>query len=169
MIRRIGITIVATLLAVFGIGHVRALVTHGQFGCAAASAQQDRDDGGTGASESDEASTEPEKAKTPPDIAGDWTGDVDDVVNGIRTFEVVIDQDGKKLSGTWSGAAVSGTFTGSINVAGAVKATLKIVAGCNIALVGLLVEPTELTGTYKWNCSKDKTFRHDHGTFDISD
>ena len=61
MIRRIGITIVTALLAVFGIGHVRAFVTHGQFGCAVASAQQGWYDGDSGASESDNG---------PSDVAG---------------------------------------------------------------------------------------------------
>jgi len=168
MIRRIGITIVATLLAVFGIGHVRALVTHGQFGCAAASAQQDWDDGGSGAAESDEDSIEPETKTPPPDVAGDWSGEADDVKNGISTIDVDIDQTGKKLSGTWSADFGGGTFKGSINGKDQLKANFKVEAGCHITVVGLLVEPNEISGTYKWvGCGK--SLKHDHGTFDITD
>ena len=57
------------LLAVFGIGHVRAFVTHGQFGCAAASAQQAWDDGDSVASESDDGSSDVAAAQNSPDKA----------------------------------------------------------------------------------------------------
>ncbi len=170
MNRRIGITIVTTLLAVFGIGHIRALVTHGQFGCAVASAQEGWDDGGSGASESDEVSTEPEKAKTPPDIAGVWSGTADDFKNGPSTISLDIAQNGKKLSGTYSADFGGGAFKGSINGKDVVKGTLKVEAGCHITMVGLLIEPTEISGAYKWvNCGRDKTLKHDHGTFDVTD
>jgi len=168
MSRRIGITIVTTLLAVFGIGHVRAFVTHGQFGCAAASAQQGSDDGGSGASESYEVSTEPEKAKTPPDVAGDWSGEADDAKNGASTIDLHIDQNVKKLSGTWSAPFGDGSLNGSIDSEGAINTTLKVEAGCHIKVVGLLVAAGEITGTYKWN-SCGKSLKGDHGTFDITD
>ena len=168
MIRRIGITIVMALLAVFGIGHVRAFVTHGQFGCAVASAQQGWYDGDSGASESDEDSTEPEKAKTPPDVAGDWSGELDDVEQGTHPFSLVVNQTGKKLSGTWNGEIGEGAFKGSINGEGEVKAKFTIEKGCHLKAVGMLVAPDEISGSYKvQNCGK--TFKHDHGTFDITD
>ncbi|MGO8801673.1 hypothetical protein [Candidatus Binatus sp.] len=171
MIRRIGITIVATLLAVFGIPHVRAFVTHGQFDCAAASAQQDWDDGGSGAAESDEASTEPATKTPPPDITGEWSGELDDVDRGTHDFSVdVVDQKGAKVSGTWSGELGTGDWSGSINSEGDLKANFKIEHGCHLKAVGMLLDttPAEISGTYKVeNCGK--ALKHDHGTFELTD
>src|SRR5271154_2514491 len=77
MIRKISIAIVTTLLAIFGIGHVRSLVTHGNFGCAAVAAQGDADDDGSGdsAADADTVTEAEKKTKTPPpSVTGDWDG-----------------------------------------------------------------------------------------------
>jgi|SRR5208282_302917 len=171
MIRKIGITIVTTLLAVFGLGHVRALVTHGQFGCAAAAAQQGWADGGSGDSEPDEVSTEPEIRKTPPNVAGNYSGLVKDHKLGTGTIEMTIDQHPNwKLSGTWGSVFGGSTFTGSINyVAGdwVLKFLLKIKGSCHLKATGMLVAPDEIAGPYEVeNC---KGYKGDFGTFDITD
>ncbi len=74
MNRRIGITLVTTLLAVFGIGHVRAFVTHGRFDCTVAAAQQSWDDDGAGDAE---ASSIPEKKTKPSVIKFNGSGTFD--------------------------------------------------------------------------------------------
>jgi len=81
MIRRIGITIATALLAVFGIGHVRAFVTHGQFGCAVASAQEGWYDSDSGASAADDGSSDVAAAQNSPDKASKIK------FNGSGTFD----------------------------------------------------------------------------------
>jgi hypothetical protein len=165
MFRRIGITIVMTLFAVFGLGHVRALVTHGQLGCAPAAAQEGWNVGGESAD-----STEPDKSKAPPSVAGDWSGDIDDHIGGEGTIEFAIDQTGKNLSGTWSATFGGGDFTGTISSNGALKLDLSAssVTDCHLSAKGKLVGSDQIKGTYKVeDCGTED--KGDHGTFDISD
>ncbi len=105
MIRKISIAIATTLLAIFGIGHVRSLVTHGQLGCATVAAQDASDDDASADSATDDdTATEPEKkTKTPPpSVTGDWDGVL---YNGSTPYPMQLDvtkQKGTKISGTWN-------------------------------------------------------------------
>jgi hypothetical protein len=157
--------IVTTTLAVFGIGHVRALIAHGQFGCAVAAAQSW--DGGS--SETDDAAAEPDKKAPPPNIAGEWTGNLEDSIFGGYTIAFEIDQNGNKLSGQWSSAfdLAATTIKGSINGNGDLKLTMKAgPKGCHLAAVGQLVTESEIMMTYRIvSC---KGIKKDHGFFTIS-
>jgi hypothetical protein len=103
MNRRTGITIVTTLLAVFGIGHVRAFVTHGQFGCAAASAQQAWDDGS-----SDVAAAQNSPDKKPSAIKFSGSGIFDATVTPCSADECF------SLTGTVTQTSFSGLGTGDV-------------------------------------------------------
>ena len=157
--------IVTTALAVFGIGHVRMLIAHGQFGCAVAAAQSWDD----GSSAADDAAAEPDKKAPPPNIAGEWDGELEDSIFGGYTIALEIDQKGNKLSGQWSSAfdLAATTIKGSIKGNGDLKMTLKAGrGGCHLAAVGQLVTETEIMMTYKVvSC---KGIKKDHGLIDIS-
>jgi opacity protein-like surface antigen len=159
--------ILTTSLAVFGIGHVRALVAHGQFGCAVAAAQSW--DSGAAADDSaapDDSAASPDKIKTPPpDIAGGWEGELDDNALGFSDTEFDINQKGTKLSGSWDSNFGGGGFKGSINGEGVVKMNLKAGGHCRLAAVGELVTEGEIEMTYQLKTCKG--FKHDHGTIDI--
>src|SRR6202044_957229 len=95
--------ILTTILAVFGIGHVRALVAHGQFGCAVASAAS-WDDGSSAADDDakapDDDAVAPDKHKVPPpNIAGDWEGELDDDDFHFSSDASFINQNDRKISG----------------------------------------------------------------------
>jgi len=156
---------VTTTLAVFGIGHVRALIAHGQFGCAVAAAQSWDD----GSSEADDAAAEPDKKAPPPNIAGEWSGELEDSIFGDYAIALEINQKGNKLSGQWSSAfdLAATTINGSINGNGDLKLKMKAgPKGCRLVAVGQLVTETEIMMTYKVvSC---KGIKKDHGFFDIS-
>ena len=161
--------ILATSLAVFGIGHVRALVAHGQFGCAVAAAQS-WDGGGVddGATAPDDDAVAPDKHKVPPpDIAGDWEGELDDDDLGFSSVELGINQKGTKLSGDWESDFGGSSFKGSINGAGDIKMNLKAgKGGCHLAAIGQLVTEGEIELTYKVKSCKGVS-KHDIGSIDI--
>ena len=169
------LVLATTTLAVFGIGHVRGLVTHGQFGCAVAAAQS-WDDGSSAADDAttapdDDAAATPDKHKVPPpDIAGAWGGTVDDFDLGNGDIEMEISQKGTKLSGPWTSDFGDGEFTskfkGSINGDGDIKMNLKAGrGGCHLAAVGQLVTEGEIEMTYKVKSCKGT--KHDFGSFQL--
>jgi|SRR5271156_2895646 len=161
--------ILTTSLAVFGIGHVRALVAHGQFGCAVASAAS-WDDGSSpdDATAPDDDAVAPDKHKVPPpDIAGDWEGELDDNDLGFSDIELGINQKGTKIKGPWESDFGGSKFTGSINGAGEVKMKLKAgKGGCHLAAVGELVTVGEIEMTYVVKSCKGVP-KHDFGSIDI--
>ena len=161
--------ILTTSLAVFGIGHVRALVAHGQFGCAVASAAS-WDDGSSpdDATAPDDDAVAPDKHKVPPpDIAGDWEGELDDDDLGFSSVELGINQKGTKLSGDWESDFGGSSFKGSINGAGDIKMNLKAGNhGCHLAAIGQLVTTGEIELTYKVKSCKGVS-KHDIGSIDI--
>jgi len=81
---------------------------------------------------------------------------------------MVIDQSGKKLSGTWDSAFSGGTtsFTGSVTSKGKVTFNLEVSGKCHLNAVGLLVKSNEISCTYK--VESCKVSKGDHGTFDIT-
>ena len=160
--------ILTTSLAVFGIGHVRALVAHGQFGCAVASAAS-WDDGSSrdDATAPDDDAVAPDKHKVQPDIAGDWEGELDDDDLGFSSVELGINQKGTKLSGDWESDFGGSSFKGSINGAGDIKMNLKAGNhGCHLAAIGQLVTTGEIEMTYKVKSCKGVS-KHDIGSIDI--
>ena len=163
--------ILTTSLAVFGIGHVRALVSHGQFGCAVASAAS-WDDGSSAADDDttapDDDAVAPDKHKVPPpNIAGDWEGELDDDDLGFSSVEFGINQKGTKISGPWDSDFGGLKFKGSINGAGDIKMNLKAgKGGCHLAAIGQLVTEGEIELTYKVKGCKGVS-KHDIGSIDI--
>ena len=161
--------ILTTSLAVFGIVHVRALVAHGQFGCAVASAAS-WDDGSSpdDATAPDDDAVAPDKHKVPPpNIAGDWEGELDDDDLGFSSVELGINQKGTKLSGDWESDFGGSSFKGSINGAGDIKMNLKAGNhGCHLAAIGQLVTTGEIELTYKVKSCKGVS-KHDIGSIDI--
>ena len=161
--------ILTTSLAVFGIGHVRALVAHGQFGCAVAAAGS-WDDGSSpdDATAPDDDAVAPDKHKVPPpNIAGDWEGELDDDDLGFSSVELGINQKGTKLSGDWESDFGGSSFKGSINGAGDIKMNLKAGNhGCHLAAIGQLVTTGEIELTYKVKSCKGVS-KHDIGSIDI--
>jgi len=155
-------TVITTTVAVFGIGHVRALVAHGQFGCAAASAQSW--DGGN--SEADDDAPEPDKKGPPPAVGGEWEGELDDSVGGLTSIEMMFNQRDTKLSGDWDSGFGGSTFKGSINSEGDLKLDMKAGGGgCHLSAVGELVTEGEIMLTYKVESCKGS--KHEHGSIDI--
>lgn len=164
------LVILTTSLAVFGIGHVRALVAHGQFGCAVAAAGS-WDDGSSAADDAtapDDDAVAPDKHKVPPpNIAGDWEGELDDDDLGFSSVELGINQKGTKLSGDWESDFGGSSFKGSINGAGDIKMNLKAGNhGCHLAAIGQLVTTGEIELTYKVKSCKGVS-KHDIGSIDI--
>jgi hypothetical protein len=159
--------ILTTSLAVFGIGHVRALVAHGQFGCAVAAAQS-WDGGAADDDAADDAAAAPDKHKLPPpDVAGDWEGELDDEDLGFSSIEMGINQKGTKLSGPWTSDFGGRKFTGSINGDGDIKMNLKAGGGgCHLAAVGQLVAPGEIILDYAVKSCKGVS-KHDVGSITI--
>jgi hypothetical protein len=163
-------TIVFTLTAVFGIGQVREFLMHGHLACATAAAQPgwSDDDSSEPASGPEEGSTETGKTKTPPpDIAGDWSGELNDLDLGVDGVTVTIKQKGTKLKGSWNSDFGYGGISGTINSSGILKLYMKDGGGCHLSAVGMLVESNEISATYQVkNCAKD--VKGDHGTLDIT-
>jgi len=117
----------------------------------------------TDTDDSADVSTEP--ATAPPDIAGDWSGDVDDNNPDIgeRAFSIEIFQKKSKFNGTWEiGSGLTGGFKGMIKADGETL-TLKLKrkhSKCRISAEGTLTETAgpdvagivqqpEIEGTYK--------------------
>jgi len=160
--------ILTTSLAVFGIGHVRALVAHGQFGCAVAAAAS-WDDGSSAddATAPDDDAVAPDKHKIPPpDVAGEWSGTIDDDFFGLGDIDMGINQKGSKLSGPWASDFGGISFKGSINSGGDIKLNMKAgKGGCHLAAVGGLVAEGEIELTYKVKSCKGS--KHDGGFIQI--
>ena len=101
-------------IALFASGPIARIVAHGQSDAGVAWAQD-----ATDTDDSADVSTEP--AVKPPDIAGDWAGDIDDnnPAIGEASFSIDIFQKKSKLKGDWTtGLGGSGTFTGKIKADG---------------------------------------------------
>ena len=141
--------IVTTAFAVFGIGHVRALIAHGQFGCAVAAALNP---GTTAARRPTMPLQNLTRRLRHPTLP------VSGKANWKIPYSAVIQllwgsiQNGNKLSGQWSSAVdlAATTLKGSIDGNGDLKMTLKAGrGGCHLAAVGQLVTETEIMMTYK--------------------
>src|SRR6204780_3778788 len=153
-------------IALFVPGRIVRLIAHGQSYGGVAWAQDATDTDAPDATDTDDSadvSTEP--ATAPPDIAGDWSGDVDDDNPDIgeRAFSIEIFQKKSKFNGNWEiGSGLTGSFKGKIKADGD-SLTLKLKrkhSKCRISaegtlgqtsadVAGGLEELPEITGTYK--------------------
>jgi hypothetical protein len=167
---RVGMTVLFILIAVFGVGQIREFLMHGQLACATAAAQQGWSDGDRGEATSgpEDGSAEAGKTKMPPpDIAGDWSGELNDLDLGVDGVTVTIKQKGTKLKGSWNSDFGYGGISGTIDSSGILKLDMKDGGSCHLSAVGILVGSNEISATYKVkNC--DKYVRGDHGTLDIT-
>ncbi|MGA6974621.1 MAG: hypothetical protein WBY93_23535 [Candidatus Binatus sp.] len=161
-------------LALFLPARIGLLLAKGQAQGSVAWAQDASD-----ADDSADVSTEP--ATAPPDIAGDWSGDVDDNNPDIgeRDFSIEIFQKKSKFNGNWEiGSGLTGSFKGKIKADGE-SLTLKLKrkhSKCRITaegtlgtttpdVAGLLEEVPEISGTYK--ASAKKCDGAEGGTFQL--
>jgi hypothetical protein len=167
MLGKIGVALLSIQLAFFAIAGLANIVGHGGFAGSSASAQSLID--GSAASDADDSSPTPDAKKKPPaDIAGFWSGPIDDSIFGEGTFNVTIDETAKgKLSGSWNDTfGGSGNFKGTVNSKGETRFNLRGGGACRASGVGLLVSADELTGTYRLeHCGKQE--KGEHGTLDL--
>ncbi len=121
------------------------------------------------AQDSDDSSsdvTQPEsKGPPPPDVAGPWCGSIDDNDFGSGSISLAVNQKKTKLSGSWSDTlGGNGTFKGKINGDSVTATLMQRGTKCKVAMVGTLVSPDEVTGTYSiFGCHQS-----DGGSFDIT-
>jgi hypothetical protein len=158
MIRKMAFTIFAFALGSFGVNRVGGVPAKVVDDGAVAWAQNSDDSGGD--------VIQPESKKSPPpDIAGSYCGSVNDMDLGMGTINLAVNQKGAKLSGSWSDSlGGSGKFNGKIK-GDAITATFREPGTkCKLAVVGTLVAPDEVTGSYSvFGCHQS-----DGGTFDIT-
>lgn len=103
-------------------------------------------------------------------IAGNWSGQVQDSVCGAGTLNASFQQSGCSFSGTigidFSGSSCdnSGSVTGDVDgdsVSGIFSSSIP--GACPFSFTGSVVSPSEIAGTYaSFNCSEAVS-----GTFDI--
>jgi hypothetical protein len=158
MVRKIFFAILAFALGSFGLSRVGGLPAKiGAYGAVAWA--QDADDSGSDVSEPES------KGPPPPHVAGPWCGSIKDNEFGPGTINLEVVQKRTKLSGSWSDTlGGNGTIKGKIN-GDAITATLKQRGTkCKVALVGSLVAPDEVSGSYSiFGCHES-----DGGSFDIT-
>ena len=163
MMRRIAFAILALASVLLGVNCVGGLRPEiGHYGAVAwaqdstQAAAQDDSAGDTG---------EFDIKSSPANVAGPWCGFISDSAFGDGTISLQVKQKGTKLSGSWADTfGLSGKFKGKIN-GDSITATLKARrTKCKIAMVGALVAPNEVSGTYSiFGCRQS-----DGGTFDIT-
>ena len=162
MSKTVFVVLVSTL-ALFLPARIGLFLTNSQTYGGLAWADEASDTDATDTDDSADVSTEP--ATAPPDIAGDWSGDVDDNNPDIgeRAFSIEIFQKKSKFNGNWEiGSGLTGSFKGKIKADGE-SLTLKLKrkhSKCRISaegtlgqtsadVAGGLEELPEITGTYK--------------------
>jgi hypothetical protein len=111
----------------------------------------------------DAANSQPDSV---PNVAGSYTGTLEDRRFGAGEISADVVQNGSKLSGTWDATfGGPGTIKGSVKSSGKVHARLKIKGGCGVTIKGVFQGGDEIVGTYKvTGCGKS-----DGGTFDMFD
>lgn len=158
MLGKMRLVIAGVVLATFVIGRVESLAAHRGFAGSIAYAQTWSDLG-------DEDSEQDDSKKAPPQIAGSWDGTAVDHLLGEGTFDLVIDQVGRELSGTVTSALGDGTFTGHIKPNGEIKTKFHVGIKCVLKAHAIFdAGADEITGVYHAShCGKP-----DHGTFTLS-
>ena len=101
----------------------------------------------------------------PPRVAGAWCGSIQDNLLGSGAITLAIKQSGRKLSGRWTDDFGGfGTLGGNIQGTALTLTAVDKASRCKIAVTGILVNPSELTGTYaQFGCHQA-----DGGSFDIT-
>jgi|HubBroStandDraft_6_1064221.scaffolds.fasta_scaffold235791_2 hypothetical protein len=160
MLAKIGFVIAGTALAMFAMGRVESLAAHHGFSGSQAWAQQWDDSSGDSSSADDS-----ESKSSPPNVAGTYSGTIEDHRFGAGTISATISQNGSKLSGPWSSSFGSGTLKGKVSSKGTISARLKLKGGCGLNMHGTFENGDEIAGVYTvTGCGKA-----DHGTFDMTD
>jgi hypothetical protein len=151
--KKIGLMVIGVALAMFAMGRGST-----------AWAQSWDDSGDDAASES--------QPTTLPDIAGSYTGSVQDHRFGSGSISATISQGGPSggvLSGSWStdvgGGVTDAPLKGKVKPNNAVTLRLKIRGNCHLVAHGTFENGDEIVGVYHAaGCGGP-----DHGTFDITD
>jgi hypothetical protein len=154
-------------IALAGVSLISLLIAtiHGRFGSATAWATSWLDDSDNG------NEIEPDKKAPPPNIAGAWSGSIDDNDAGTGSLSLDVTQKNSKINGEFDCYFGSGSFSGSINSAGVIKFTAKLEGSCkgtcHLQVNASLPHPTEMSGTYKVQGCKHA--KGDSGTFLVTD
>jgi len=159
---KICFVIAGTALATLMMGQVEKLATHRGFGGSQAWAEQWSDSSGDTSS-----ADEPQSKSPPPDIAGTYTGTVVDHKAGSSSATVIITQNGKKLSGSFSTGFNHGTVKGTIKPNNTVKLRLKVAGTCGANFHGVFENGDEIAGVYV--VSGCASGNGDHGMVDVTD
>jgi hypothetical protein len=164
MVRKIAFAILAlasVLLGINCVGGLRPEIGHyvavawAQDSAPAAATQEDS------AADTGEFDTKSSPAR----VAGPWCGSINDTAFGDGTISLQVKQKGTKLSGSWSDTfGLSGKFNGKIKGDSITAILTARRTKCKVAMVGALVAPNEVSGTYSiFGCRQS-----DGGTFDIT-
>jgi|SRR5579863_2117798 len=157
MLRKFGLVVGATVLAMFVMARVESLAAHRGFAGSVAWAQ-----------DWDDADADSEAAPTLPNVAGNYTGNVSDHRLGNGTISATITQGGPSggvLKGNWSTSLglVNGGLKGKVKPNNAVKLQLKVNSHCFLNAHGTFENGDEIVGVYHGQgCGHP-----DHGTFDV--
>ncbi len=173
MFRKTIFAVLALFLAVFTVDRVAGFVDHGRFEGAVVLAQSS-DDAGSTAGPFDAVCD-----GTFPDVSGDFVGNVSDGVFATGDAEIVINQNGGNVSGTWSASwtgpvNLTGTFTGKLSkkcrvgFARGMKWTMLIDGDkhCRFKAGADEPSPTFLEVFYK-KSGTCKTMKNDGGIFNV--
>jgi uncharacterized protein (DUF2147 family) len=160
---RLSFLITGTVLAMFVMGRAESFLAHRGLGGSQAWAQDWYDSSGDSSSEADDSES---KSKTPPpDIAGTYTGTIDDHKEGSGAFTMEITQTGGKLSGSFFDFFNSGTISGTVTSKDKVKMRLKVSGKCGATFHGEFEDGDQISGVYKVSGCKIS----DHGTIEATD
>jgi hypothetical protein len=160
-VKKIGLIVTGTALAMFGMARIESLAAHRGFSGSTAFAQQWTDP-------SDDSATDDSATPSVPDITGSYSGTLDDHKLGIGDVSMDITQTGKKITGSWTATfGGPGTLKGVVTSKGRVLARLKITGqgACGLNVEGKFANGNEISGHYQvTGCGHS-----DHGTFDMTD
>ena len=160
--RKVVFVIAVLFLSSLAIGRAESLLAHRGFAGSAAYAQNWDNSG------SDASSTAEPETKSPPNVAGTYSGTIDDHQDGSGPMTMTINQNGKKLTGNFTTFFNSGTIKGSVSTTGKVHARLKVGGTCGASFHGTFENGDEIVGVYNVSGCRPKD-NGDHGTIDATD
>lgn len=106
-----------------------------------------------------------------PVVAGSWTGEVDDIFDGIGDLNLTVIETRRRLTGFWTlsfldaGFAEGGELLGHVTPAGTVVVRLRRPGACAVRALGQVVSLDPVNGEISGNYL---SCHHDSGFFDIT-
>jgi hypothetical protein len=160
--KKIGLIVICAALTTFAMGRVESLAAHRGFAGSTAWAQSWDD------SADDAASTQ---SPTLPNVAGTYSGSIEDHRFGNGTISATISQGGTSggvLSGSWStdvGGGITSSLKGKVLANSSVTLRLKVRGACHLVAHGTFENGDEIVGVYHASGCGGA----DHGHFDMTD